>query len=181
MLNNMKRLGLGAGVGLTSWLLGRAYSMFAPEGGLATATFSALPLRTLDVNVQQQVLSGVNQDLASKILSFLGGGVVEVLPSFVMAMIAGIVVVFLGAFVVDALMKSKIPLPTGKKPLGKLAAVLFYGTLIGGLVVGWMSDSIIGALPTIGAAVSMIIYFMIVGVVYNVIQRNLLKQLPALE
>lgn len=172
-------LSLGAGIGAVSWLLGRAYNFFIPEGGIATGTFSAvnLPLLPLDINVQQQILGGVNTDVASMLLATLGGGEIAVFMGLVMAMIAGIVVTTIGVFTINAIKGAKLPLPTGKKSIGKITAIMVYGTLIGGFILGLIGGGVV--IPALGLVIALVIYYLIVGWVYGLVQRNLLKQLPS--
>tara|TARA_Y100000310_G_scaffold345_2_gene426 strand:+ start:1077 stop:1625 length:549 start_codon:yes stop_codon:yes gene_type:complete len=176
-----KILSLGAGIGAVSWLLGRAYNFFIPEGGIATGAFSAveLPLLPLDINVQQQIIGGVNTDVASRLLSTLGGGEIAVFAGLVMAVLAGIVVTAIGVYSVNAIKGVKIPLPTGRKSIGKITAIMVYGTLIGGFVLGLMGGGV--AIPALGLVISLVIYYLIVGWVYGFLQRNLIKQLPSPE
>lgn len=173
-------IGLGAGIGLVSWALGRIYGWFIPEGGIATATFSTLPLDLpLGINVKQQVLSGVDTSLAGRLLAMLGGGEINVMAGLIMAIIAGIVVAFVGNFVVKALKGSNIPLPTGKGSIGKITAIMVYGTIISGVIVGFIDKPI--NIPAVGFVIALVIYYLIVGWMYGLVQRNLLKQLPAPE
>jgi hypothetical protein len=175
MVNNTRMVMLGLGIGSTSWLLSRLYGLFASDKALATVTFS-----TLNVDVSKQISQGVSTDIVSKLLSMLSGGTVKVIPSLLMAIMAGIVLIYIGSWITNFIRSNVKILPTGKKPIGKLVYVLFYGSVVGGLVMGWIGSTLNG-LPAIGTALAMIIYYTIVAVVYGFIQQNLIKQLPSLE
>lgn len=164
---------LGASVGLTSLALGRLWEKVF-EG--VAVQFSVLP--AIDINVRQRIAEGVNTDVISKLLAILSGGRIELLPAIIISIIAGITVVFLGSFAVDFISKNLKMLPTGKKPIGKMVALLFYGSILGGLIVGLLSSTL--NLPSVGVALSMIMYYAIVGLVYGFIASNI-KALPKVE
>ena len=176
--------GLGAGLGVVSWALGGLYRMvLLPSGGIATTTFSIpkIPLLPLNINVQQQITSGVNTDLASKLLQTLGGGAIPPLMGLTIALVAGIIVAFVGKFVVDAIKASKLPLPVGNKPLGKITAVMVYGTLISTIVATFIGGKGVVAIPAVGFVIASVIYYLIVGWVYAAIRGLGLKMLPEPE
>ena len=172
-------LGLGAGIGVIGWGLGRLYGFLIPETGIATASFSTLPLRTLDINVQQQIISGVDPSLAGRLLAVFGGGEITLFMGLIMAILAGIVVAFVGTFVVNALKKSFKFLPTGKKPIGKITAIMVYGTLISAAIVGFFDGAV--SVPNVGFVIASIIYFLIIGWAYVGLRGLGIKQLPSVE
>ncbi len=171
-------LGLGAGVGLIGWGLGRLYNVLIPEGGITTAQFAIpkLPLLPLDINVQQQIISGVDPSLAGRILAVFGGGTIDIMMGLIMAILAGIVVAFVGAFVVNALKGAKIGLPVGRKPIGQITAIMVYGTLISATLVGLLDQAV--SVPNLGFIIASVIYFLIIGFVYVGLRGIGLKQLP---
>ena len=171
-------LTLGAAVGLIGWGLGRIYNAIIPEGGIAAAQFAIpkLPLLPLDINVQQQIIAGVDPSLAGRLLAVFGGGQIDILMGLVMAIIAGIAVAFVGMITINALEGAKIGLPVGKKPIGKITAIMVYGTLISAVLVGFLDQAV--SVPTLGFVIASIIYFLIIGWVYVGLRGVGLKQLP---
>jgi len=185
-LNKTRRLkmkiktifGLGSAIGVLGWGIGRIYNAIIPEGGIAATQFAIpkLPLVPLNINVQQQIIAGVDPSLAGKLLSVFGGGQIDIFMGLVMALIAGITVAFVGQFVVDALKGAKIPLPVGRKPVGQITAIMVYGTLISSVLVGFFDGGV--SVPTIGFVIASVIYFLIIGWVYVGLRGLGLKQLP---
>lgn len=185
MIKIPKTLGLGAGIGLVSWGLGRVYGWFLQASGsegLATATFSTSPIDLpLGINVKQQILSGVNTDIASKLLEAIGGGNnIPAMMGLTIAIIAGIVIAFVGKFTIDALKGAKIPLPVGNKPVGKITALMVYGTLVSGVIISFLGKQAI-AIPALGFVIAVVIYYIIVGWAYAGLRGLGLKMLPDTE
>ena len=167
-----KIAGVGASVGLLSLGLGKLYNAIVPEGGLTTVSFAII-----DVNVGQQISAGIKTDLASRVLGFLSGANIPLPMALITSIIAGIIIVWLGVLAVGFV--KGFGLPTGKTAMGQLAAVLFYGSLFGGVVVGLIGNSIDSTIPVLGTVIAMLIYYMIVAVVYGFAQGKI-KQLPSL-
>lgn len=171
MMKINKVLGLGAGLGAVSWALGRFYSWIIPSKGIATATFSTFPLDLpLGINVKQQILTGVDKSLASQLLATLGGGEISAMMGIIMALIAGIVVAFVGVYTVNFLKSQKFPL-TGKNSIGKITAIMVWGTIISGGIASFLGGTFI-TIPALGFVIALIIYYLIVGWAY-VLLRNL--------
>ena len=183
MVSIRKNLGFGAGVGFVGWLLGRTYGFatgrIIAEGGIATTSFSILPLKTLDINVQQQIIGGVDPSLAGRLLAVFGGGEITLFMGLIMAILAGITVAFVGTFVVDALKKSFKFMPTGKGTIGTITAIMVYGTLISSALVGFLDGAV--SVPNLGFVIASIIYFLIIGWAYVGLRGLGLKQLPLPE
>ncbi len=172
-------LGLGAAAGLIGWGLGRLYSVLIPEGGIAAAQFAIpkLPLLPLDINVQRQIIAGVDPSLAGRLLAVFGGGEITAMFGLIMAVLAGIAIAFVGTFVVNAIkgVRTLSFLPTGKKPIGKITAIMVYGTLVSAVLVGWFDGAV--SVPTFGFVIASVIYFLIIGWVYVGLRGLGLKQL----
>lgn len=166
-----KILQLGLGVGITTWILSWLYGFFVSGKSLATITFS-----TINVDVSQQIQSGLNTDLVSRLLQSIGGGQINFGMGIITAIVAGIAVVWLGTLVMPFFQGLK--LPTGKNEIGKMTALLFFGSVAAGLIVGAFGMTL--NLPALGVALAMIIYFTIVGVVYGFLASQI-KALPRIE
>lgn len=162
---------LGGAVGAVSWGLGRVYNFFAPDG-IGSVTFS---FSTVDADVGQQILSGVNNDAVSQLMATLLGGQVDMAMGFITAIIAGMVVVFLGSFLKENIKQ----LPSGKKPAGKLATTLLYGSLLAGVAAGFFASGTVG-IPAVGVIVAMLVAYLITAVVYGFL-AGMIKQLPRPE
>lgn len=164
----------GSGVGITTMALSWLYKSVFPSG-IGTTTFSILPL---DVPLRQQIQTGLNTDLVSKLLSSITGGTINFFEGLILTILAGIVIVGLGSLIVPFI--ASLGVPTGKKPVGKNIALLFWGTLSSSLIFGLMANSGKIAIPALGAMLSWIIYFGIVSVVYGWLSTQI-KALPKLS
>src|SRR3990167_2453893 len=155
---------MGGGVGLVSYGLAWAYKAIFGANGAGVLTFS-----TLDVNVRQQIISGVDTSLGNQMLNLLGGNFSNIaggaVGAFLMAFIGSILVVLVGRFIYELI-------PFGKDQSYRLTTVLLYGSVVGGWIVSFMSGNGGVKIPTINAIVAMGIYFFIVSVVYNYISKT---------
>ena len=148
---------VGAGVGVISMGLSYLYGMLFKGGGFATVQFAAI-----DVNVREQITSGVDTGLASKVLGYMSGVIPTggTLGALITVAIAGIIVVMLGSLI------RGFGAPDGSTQNMKLLSTLFYGSLVGGFILSYMNGAGV-ALPQIGTVVAMVIYFGVVALVYN--------------
>ncbi len=150
---------VGGGVGLISYGLAWAYKFMFGAGGAGTLTFS-----TLDVNVRQQIVSGVDTSLGTNLLNVFGGNFSNIaggaVGALLMAVVGSILLVLVGRFVYEYV-------PWGKEQNIRLIAVLLYGSVVGGWIVSFMSGTGGVKIPALNAIIAMTIYFFIVAVVYN--------------
>mgnify|MGYP001564335407 FL=1 len=158
---------VGVGVGLISAGLSYLYGMVFKGGGFANVQFAAI-----DVNVREQVTSGLDTGLASKVLGYMSGVIPTggTLGALLTVAVAGLIVVLLGYLI------RGFGAPDGSSQNMKLASTMFYGSLVGGFVLSYMNGAGI-ALPQLGTAIAMVIYFSIVALVYNLL-REKVKSLP---
>ena len=167
-----KTIKVSAAVAGTSWVLAWAYSKFAP-GGIAKISFSVLPV---DVNVGQQIASGINTTFAGKVLGVLGGSIPASISTIVTLLLAAAGVIFVGNFLDKQFGLSGFV--GAKTPNTKFAVTMAVGAAVIGWVAGIMSPNV----GTIGVVVAMVLYYLRVAVVYNLVKDKLgASFLPALD
>tara|TARA_Y100000310_G_C20619102_1_gene782284 strand:+ start:471 stop:1007 length:537 start_codon:yes stop_codon:yes gene_type:complete len=171
-------IGVGTGIALVSLALSAIWrTMFPTERilqlGGATATFSTMPLQGIDVDVRNQILTGVKSDFVSQTLSTLGGGAIAG-AGIIMTIVASILVVLVGKLLVESFPQ----LQFAKKPIGKMTLVLFYGSVAIGLISGLVGQSF--GLPAMGVMIAMALYFTLVGWIYALLKSQF-KRLPDLD
>ena len=173
MADYNKLFKVSAAVGGTSWVLAWLYSKFAP-GGIAKISFSVLPV---DINVGNQIASGINTTLAGKVLGTLGGSIPASITTILTLLLAAAGVVFVGNFLDQQFGISGFV--GAKTPNGKFAVKMGIGAALIGMIAGWMSPNI----GTIGIVIAMVLYYLIVAIVYNLARKYLGADgfLPALD
>ena len=149
---------VGVGVGIVSYVLAWVYSWIFGEAGAGSITFA-----TLDVNVRQQITSGVDKSIGTQVLNLFGGNFNGIAGGMfgaaIMAIIGAVLLVIIGRFVYEYV-------PFGKTANTRLIAVLLYGSIIGGAIVSFWTGAAV-KIPTVNAIVTMAIYFFIVALVYS--------------
>ena len=138
---------ISVGVAGVSWGLSWIYSKWF-AGGIAKISFAVLPV---DINVGQQVASGVDTSLAGKLLGYLGGAIPSSFQAFAALFVASFLVVTLGMWLNE---QAKL----GKSPASKFAFSMAFGSLAVGAITGAFSPSI----GWLVGAVTTLFYFVIV-------------------
>ena len=162
MADYEKLLRAAGGVTFLSAGIGWGYHKFFPTGiGAANITFSALA--PIDINVRQQIASGVDPTLAGKLISYLSG-IIPLsgqLQYWVTLYIAAFIVVALGAW-------ASTYFTVGKTPVTKFGFGMAAASFGIGLVLGSISPSI-GALGTAGALAG---FYVVIAAAYVWISNN---------
>ena len=163
MADYEKWLRAAGGVTLLSAGIGWAYNKFFPTGiGVANITFSAL--EPIDINVRQQIASGVDPTLAGKLISYLSG-IVPITGSvqyWVTLYVAAFFVVALGAWMATYF-------TVGKTPVTRFGFGMASAAFVIGLGLGSISPSI-GALGTAGALFG---FYVVIAAAYVWISNNI--------
>lgn len=162
MADFMKMLKVALGVTIVSFILTWIYSKFVPAKGLVTISFAVV-----DVNVGNQIRSGIDTTLAGKLLGSLIGSVPVGVQTFVLIFVASLIVIGIGSW-----LNRQLGGPYGKTENTRFAFDLTFGTIAVGLLVGWMNKAgnplSIGA---VGTALALFIYFIIVAGVYALLRN----------
>lgn len=160
MVDYKKWAMVGAGAGFVSWLLAWAYSLIFGQGGAGTVTFVSIG----DINVRNQILTGIDTSLASQILNTFGGNFGAIaggaFGALIIAMLGGVAIVLIGRIIYEGL-------PFAKTPKGKLIAVLLYGSFVGGWLTSFLTKSGGVKLPAVNVILAMLIYFGIVAAIFG--------------
>lgn len=168
MADLMKLLKVALGVSVVAWLLTWLYSSILKFLGttIATISFSAI-----DINVGNQISSGINTSLAGKYIGSLIGSVPVGLQTFILLLVSAVIVVALGNWI------NKQVGDFGGSENQKFAVDLTFGSIAVGLIVGFMSGGVSGATGSfaIGAGIATLIYFLIVAFVYGMLRSLGLK------
>lgn len=144
---------LGAVVGLVSYVL--------------ALVFKIIPIPKLifameDINVRQQITTGIDTSVSGKLLSFMGGVIPEGFMGFLLVILAGIVLVIIGSLLV-ALFKVK------GSGIRKLWYTMILGAIVIALFVQGMSALKIGFISTL---IAIVIYYLIVTIIVHLLAKK---------
>jgi len=145
------------------WVTGIAYLLSLIWGKLFPNGFVTLQFSAIDLNVKQQILGGVDQTLAGKILGYFAGIVPigEQLTAIVLMLLASFIIVYLGALISE------------KISIGKTETMRFgVGMGIASVIVGALVGSMAITINALGSAFSMLIYFVFIAMVYGFLKTK---------
>ena len=169
MMEIKKAFQIGVGLGASSWLLGMLLTLLGKSG--VTGLQSSLNIAPIAEGVKQNIQSGINTSLATKIIGWLNGLPLFDLMGLLTLIFSGFLIVWIGSGIFDVLPKNFDWFR--KTPLRKLVSIATIVTIISGFIVTiWSNNAISGVkLPAFTAVLTMVIYFAIVAFVYGVIAK----------
>ena len=141
-------LQLGLVFGAIAWIL----SFVVKALNLPTANIT---LSTLDINVREQIVQGVDSSAGGKVLSFLGGVVPSGLEGILTIFISSFLIVLVGTMLFNIVIRKR------GSPQRNLTLIMLFGTVALSFVIPGMTDPALN-LNFLGVLVALLIYYGIV-------------------
>ena len=122
-----------------------------------------LTFATIDVNVREQLTSGVDTSVGTKVLEYINGLVPLTLPGIVTIFIASFAIVLVGGIIYNIFHKGS------SSDVKRLTLTMLYGTVIIGLILSGTTSLNLGF---VGTTIALGIYYAIVTVILLWLSRT---------
>ena len=168
-----KAFQIGAGLGVSSWILGIVAAALGKSG--ITGLQSSLAISPIADGVKQHIQSGINTSLAAKIIGWLNGVPLFDFMGLLTLVLGGFLIIWIGSFIFDWLTNTfKGGMAWfSKGTIRKFVSITVLGTIVSGLMVTILSNMGIAGvkLPAFATVLTMVIYFTIVALVYGALAK----------